>query len=259
VEPGATEVAGKRRGLLGFLRALGPAGPMALVATLMPAVGAVVLIAVARDVAPWLKARAPLSLVPFVAAFAVLGGFALVPTYANSLLAGWTFGFALGFPAVMVGLLGAGLISYSFAHRIAGHRVEDLIHEHPKWEIVRNALIGRGTWRTIWIVMLLRLSPMLPFEATSVLLAVTGTKLFPFVVGTALGVIPRTAAIVWIASKAHTLDLQEANNRWLLVVGLLLSALGAVVIAVISKRALDRATKGEGRELEQRSAAASAD
>src|SRR5690349_7698391 len=93
-----------------FVKDLGPAGPMALIATVMPALGAIVVVAVGHEVSRWLKAHTPLSLIPFILAFATLGGFALVPTYANSLLAGWTFGFAVGFPAVMVGLAGAGII-----------------------------------------------------------------------------------------------------------------------------------------------------
>src|SRR5438067_2174333 len=112
-----------------FLRALGPAGPMALLATLMPAIGALVLAGFVHELAPWLKSHGLLALALFIPAFAILGGFALVPTYANSMLAGWTFGFPVGFPAVLLGLLGAGAISFLVARRISGHRVEDLIHQ----------------------------------------------------------------------------------------------------------------------------------
>ena len=216
---------------------------MALLATLMPAVGALVLAGFVHEIAPWLKSHGLLALALFVPAFAILGGFALVPTYANSILAGWTFGFAIGFPVVLLGLLGAGAISYLVARRISGHRVEDVIHQHPRWEVVKNALIGCGRWRTIWIVMLLRLSPLLPFETTSVLLAVTGTPLAEFLVGTAIGVIPRTAAIVFVASRMHKLDFHNSGNRWLAVGSLLASAVGALIIALISKHALDRATR----------------
>jgi len=216
---------------------------MALLATLMPAIGALVLAGFVHELAPWLKSHGLLALALFIPAFAILGGFALVPTYANSMLAGWTFGFPVGFPAVLLGLLGAGAISFVVARRISGHRVEDLIHQHPKWEVVKNALIGCGRWRTLWIVMLLRLSPLLPFETTSVLLAVTGTPLTEFLLGTAIGVIPRTAAIVLVASRMHKLNLHDSSNRWLAVAGLLASAIGAVIIALISKHALDRATR----------------
>jgi uncharacterized membrane protein YdjX (TVP38/TMEM64 family) len=216
---------------------------MALLATLMPAGGALVLAAFVHEVAPWLKSHGLLALAVFVPAFAILGGFALVPTYANSMLAGWVFGFGVGLPAVLLGLIGAALISFYIARRISGHRVEDLIHQHPKWEIVRNALIGCGRWRTLWIVVLLRLSPLLPFETTSVLLAVTGTPLPQFILGTAIGVIPRTAAIVFVASRMHKLDFHNPHGRWLAVASLVASAIGAVIIAVISKHALHRATK----------------
>lgn len=216
---------------------------MALLATVMPALGAFAVAAVAHPLSRLMRAHVAMSLGPYVIAFSVLGGFALVPTYANSFLAGWTFGFVIGFPAVMIALLLAGLISYGLANMLSGHRVEDLIRRHPKWEIVREALIEQSAWRTIWIVALLRLSPILPFETTSVLLAVTGVEVGPFAAGTVLGVIPKTAALVYMASRAHRLDLSQANSRWMLVAGLLLTALGVIVIAVIAKHALERATR----------------
>jgi uncharacterized membrane protein YdjX (TVP38/TMEM64 family) len=220
VNEAVTEVRPTKGAIRRFLHQLGPAGPMALIATFLPALGAVVLVAVARDIAPWLKSHGTPALLLFIAAFAILGGF----------------------PAVMLGLLGAAAISYTFARRVSGHRVEDLIHRHPKWEVVKNALIGQGTWRTIWIVMLLRLSPLLPFETTSVLLAATGVPPLPFMVGTAIGVIPRTAAIVFVASRAHHLDFHQANSKWFLILGILASLLGATIIALISKHALNHAT-----------------
>ena len=84
---------------------------------------------------------------------------------------------------------------------------------------------------------------MLPFETTSVLLAVTGVPVIPFTIGTALGVLPRAAAVVFVASRAHQLDFHHTAGRWLLVFGLLATAIGALVIALISRHALKLATQ----------------
>src|SRR4051794_30650517 len=93
-----------------FFRQTGPAGPMALIVTALPAVGAIFLFWFAPRLAPWLRDQGWLGLLIFIVSFAVLGGFALVPTYANSIVGGWTFKFGWGFPAVMAGLGGAAVI-----------------------------------------------------------------------------------------------------------------------------------------------------
>ncbi len=233
-----------RHPVLRFFRQIGPAGPVALIATAMPAVGAVVLLGVARQVVPWLRHHEIVGIFLFMIALATLGGFALVPTYANSLLGGFTFGFPIGFPAVMAGLGGAAMIGYALSHRIVGDRVSRVIHEHPKWELVRNALVGGSTRHVILIVTLLRLSPVLPFETTNVLLASCEVRAFPFLIGTLIGVLPRTAAIVFVASRVHHWEeLRSAGGRWMIVLGIVGTIVGAVIITIVSKHALKHATR----------------
>jgi uncharacterized membrane protein YdjX (TVP38/TMEM64 family) len=225
-----------------FLRQIGPAGPVALIATCMPLAGAVALAATAHPVTYWLHAHSWLGLIVFSLAFSLLAGFALVPTYANSILGGWTFKFAIGFPAVMAGMVGAATISYLIAHRIIGHRVSNAIHEHPRWELVRDALVGGSTAKVTGIITLLRLSPLLPYETTNVLLASCEVRLLPYLIGTAIGVAPRTAAMVWIASRMHKLELSTPGHRGLLIWSIAGAICVIAVLAYVSKHALARAT-----------------
>jgi uncharacterized membrane protein YdjX (TVP38/TMEM64 family) len=141
----------------------------------------------------------------------------------------------------MAGLAGAAMIGYGLAHRIVGHRVENAIHEHPRWEIVRQALIGGSTGKTIGIIFLLRLSPLLPFETTNVLLAMTGVRPVPFIVGTMLGIAPRAAAMVWAGAAMRKLELHATPHPMTIVLGLIITAVSVVVLAVIGKHALERA------------------
>ena len=231
--------------ILRFIRQIGPAGPVALIATTMPMIGALALLTVAPTIVRWLHAHGLAGALAFMLCYALCCGFALVPTYASSILGGWTFKFAIGFPAVMAGLGGAAVIGYMLAHRIVGHRVRRVIHEHPKWEVVRNALVGGKSLKVIGIVTLLRLSPLLPFETTNVLLASCEVRLVPFLIGTLLGVAPRTAAVVFIASRAHKLESAGAGSWWLIVMAMVLSALVIVVVTIVAKKALDRATRAQ--------------
>ena len=164
-----------------------------------------------------------------------------MPTYVNAILGGWTFKFSIGLPAVLFGLLGSATISYLLVRWIVGHRVSNAIQEHPKWQVVRDALIGGSNLKVAGVIALIRLSPVLPFETTNVLLASCEVKLAPFLLGTMLGVAPRTLAIVFLAAHARKLDLAAAGGWWLLIVGILVTIAIVALMAVISRHALKRA------------------
>src|SRR5438067_307301 len=65
--------------VLRFFRQIGPAGPMALIVTCLPAIGAVVLAGFAKPVSHWLAGHGIIGLLLFVIGHALTGGFALVP------------------------------------------------------------------------------------------------------------------------------------------------------------------------------------
>src|SRR5688572_1318807 len=198
----------------------------------MPIIGTAVAVALAPRLSAWMRAHGVVGVIAFASGFALLAGFALVPTYANSLLAGWTFKFPAGFPTVMCGLTGAATISYFVAHRIIGHRVTSTIHEHPKWEVVRDALIGGRTLKVMAIVGLLRLSPILPFSTTNVLLASCEVRFWPFLLGTIIGGAPRQAAIVYIASRASKLEMDAPESRWLAAASIVGTIIVIAVLAI---------------------------
>jgi uncharacterized membrane protein YdjX (TVP38/TMEM64 family) len=236
--PLASATPAKKHPVRDFFRKIGPAGPVALIATAMPVVGAAVVGVFVPHIVGWLHRSGALGMIVFALAFAILGGFALVPTWVNSTLAGWTFKFPIGFPITMAGLAGAATIGYALAHRIIGHRVRNVIHEHPKWEVVRDALVEGSTLKVIGIVTLLRLSPVLPFETSNVLLASCEVRLLPYLIGTLLGVAPRTAAIVLVASKARKLEMGSAQSTGMIIAGIIVTILVVVVIAIVARHAL---------------------
>jgi uncharacterized membrane protein YdjX (TVP38/TMEM64 family) len=216
---------------------------VAIVATVWPIVGTVVTASAAPFLAPWLRAQGPAGLAYFVAAIAVLGAVAFAPTYATSVVAGWTFGFRAGFPAVLAGTVVGAAACYAVARRVAGERVAATFHDHPKWEHVRRALVESGASKTLWLVALLRLSPVLPFGTTNVLLATTGVRVPTYVAGTLLGLAPRTGLVTLAAAGAGRLDLSLAESWPAVALGMSATALCIVLFAVAGKRALDRATR----------------
>lgn len=67
-----------------------------MAATLLPPLGTAVLIGTTQQSSAWLRANDVLGLVVFVTAFAVCGGFVLLPTYTPALVGGWAFGLWTG-------------------------------------------------------------------------------------------------------------------------------------------------------------------
>jgi uncharacterized membrane protein YdjX (TVP38/TMEM64 family) len=223
-----------------IVRRLGPAGPLALVAATLPAIGGFLLLGLLTSVEPHLSALRMAGLVLYVIAFAVLSGLAVLPTYAQAVLGGWVYRFGLGFPAALAGVLGGALIGYALGQRATGDRLVRLIEEQPKWRAVHQALLGSGFWRTLLIITLVRLNS--PFALTNFVLAATRTHLGAYVLGTVLGLGPRTAAAVFIATGLKQLTFEQTGYRWLWIGGMIALALAVIVIGQIASNAVSRVT-----------------
>jgi uncharacterized membrane protein YdjX (TVP38/TMEM64 family) len=224
-------------------RGLGRATPVAALATALPIIGSVTMLAFGPTLAVWLREQGTAGVVYFVIGFAVLGAVALAPTYTTSIIAGWTFGFKTGFTAVVLGTVGGATLCYLMARWLAKARVASTFREHPRWDLVRRALLEENVLKTLWIVFLLRLSPVLPFGTTNVLLATTGVRLPLYVLGTLLGLMPRTGLVALAAAGAERLDFEMSESWWMLAAGLAATGICIATMAIIGKHALDRATR----------------
>ena len=224
-------------------RGLGRAVPVALIATVLPVTGSVAVLAIGPMLAPWLREQGSAGVVGFTIAFTILGALALAPTYSTSIIAGWTFGFAIGFPAVVIGTVGGATLCYVAARWLAAERVHSTFEDHPRWEVVRRALAEEKPLKTLWIVFLMRLSPVLPFGTTNVLMSTCGVPLSIYVFGTMLGLMPRMGLVALAAAGAERLDFDTAESWWMLAAGLVATAVCIIVLAMIGKHAMERATQ----------------
>lgn len=231
-----------------ILRRLGPAAVLAVVAAVMPALGGILLLYFADTIGMWLRSHGTTGVLLYAGGFAVLAGLALLPTYAQSFLGGWAFAFGAAFPAALGGFFGGSWIGYELARRASGDRVEKLIEEKPTWLAVRNALVGRGFWATLGIVALLRLPPNSPFAFTNLVMASVQVARLPFLLGTLIGMAPRTAAAVAIGGLAGGMAAKDALKQkpewWVFAIGIGVVIVVIVVIGAIAKRAIARVTAG---------------
>jgi len=182
----------------------------------------------------------------FAAAFVVCAGLALLPTYALSAFAGYAFGVQWGVPAALLGCLGGGLIGYITGRAASGERVAAVIADNPRARTVRDALVGKGPWRTFVSVLLLRLPPNSPFALMNLMMASVRVPLLPYTAGTILGIAPRTVLAVLIGAGVgeFTKDsLKGAAPSWVLYAGIAVTVAVVIAVGAMAQRAMKQETR----------------
>lgn len=231
--------------ILSFIKRLGPASVLAAGAAVLPPLGSIVLFTYMNTVGEWLRSHEHEGIAMYIVGFSVFAGLALLPTYASAILGGWAFGFNVGFPAALCGFLGGALIAYAVCRPTAGDRVEKIIAEKPKWKAVRDALVGGSALKTLGIVTLLRVPPNSPFALTNLVLSSVKVPLWIFLLGTLVGMAPRTAVAVFIASKLQNQlasEVAEQRPWWIIAAGIVLSLVVLGVVGLIAQKALAKMT-----------------
>lgn len=224
-----------------YMRRLGPAGPLLLAASFFPPIGTAFLLWYMAPLGHWLRDHAAAGPPIYSLAFVVLGGLALMPTYAYSALGGWAFGFAVGFPAAMAGYVGGALVGYGIARALCGDRVVALLEEKPKWRAVYDELIRCHPGRALLIVVLVRLASS-PFAVTNLVFAAAKVKLWIYVLGTLIGLSVRTGIVVWLASKVGGETFVYAQHKWLLYGGIGAAIVVFMILSHMAQKAIERVT-----------------
>ena len=240
-QPAASD-APERRGSL--WKRLGPAGPLGIAWTVMPALAGIFLLSELGAVAEFLQGLPGDGLALYIAVFIIAAGLGMLPTYSQAILGGWVFGVAVGLPAALAGFLGGSLVGYGVARFIAKDRVARVIDSNAKAKAIADALVHRGFLRTAGMVALLRVPPNSPFALTNLAMAAARTPLMPFAIGTLIGMTPRTAIAVAFAAAgaANGRDIQDLGSKapWMLAVGVASLLIVLAVVSIIGNRAINR-------------------
>ena len=229
------------------VRRLGLTGVLAVISATLPAVGFAVLAFSFNIVGPWLRDQEMLGRALYVLVFALTAGLAVLPTHIQAALGGWAFGFAAGFPLAMAGVLGSALLGYELARWASGDRVVRLIDEKPKWRAVYEALLCGSPWRVLLIVTLIR-TALTPFALTNLVFAATRVRRWAVVLGTLVGMAPRTGAAVFMAVGLREVTAESASQRWVWGLGLAATVAAVVVIGQLANRAVVRVTASRSAE-----------
>ncbi|HMQ02826.1 MAG TPA: VTT domain-containing protein [Pyrinomonadaceae bacterium] len=224
------------------VRQLGKLTPIALITTFLPIAGTFVLFAFGYPLGVWLRENPEIGAVGYTAGVLVVCALALLPTNVIGVIGGFAFGFDMGLVLLMIAVVGAAFVSYSIHRRIAGDKLPDVASQHPRAQAIYKALISEGFARTALVVLLIRFSILMPFALTNFILASAKVPRSTFIFGTFVGMLPRSGAVVMTGAGLSELTLNPSPNMWSIWFGIAATLLSVVVIAIISRRALDRLT-----------------
>ncbi|MYT26744.1 hypothetical protein GTW69_41875, partial [Streptomyces sp. SID7760] len=136
----------------------------------------------------------------FAAAYGA-GTAALVPRPLLNLAAGAVFGIPFGLAAAVGGSVIGAAISFGLGRIMGRDAVRPLLR--GRWLQAADDQLARHGFRSMLAV---RIFPGLPFAAANYLAAVSRCRWLPFLLATAIGVVPNTAAYVVAGASASSPD-----------------------------------------------------
>ena len=154
--------------------------------------------------------------------------------------AGFAYGPLLGTLLVSPVSVAAATVSFVLGRTVARGWIAKRTDADPRFRAV-DAAVGDHGFR---IVLLLRLSPLFPFNVLNYALGLTRVRLRDYVLGSAIGMFPGTALYVYLGSLVRDLAMtdgaaRESTARLVLsVVGVGATAAATLFIARVARRAL---------------------
>jgi uncharacterized membrane protein YdjX (TVP38/TMEM64 family) len=188
----------------------------------------------------------PLAIVVFVLVY-ILDAVVLGPAWLFALAAGLAFGLVRGGLIVWFSATIAAGIAFLIARYLARHKVEKFARKNEKFEAVDRAIAKSG-WK---VALMLRVSPLLPYTIANYLYGLTAIRFLPYMITTAIGIVPMVAVYVSIGAAGREAALAAAGGHqsvteWIVLgVGLLLTIAAGFLIARGAKRELAEMRRGQ--------------
>ena len=182
----------------------------------------------------------PIREVAYVLCYIVCAVF-LISALLLTLAGGFLFGPFWGVVWVSLASNLGSAAAFLIGRYVARGPIERKFAKSPKFKAIDGAVEESG-WK---IVLLTRLTPVLPYIALNYIFGLTKVRFWPYMAVSWIGMLPGTIAYVWIGSLANNLTALSAGggkSNWsttaLLVVGII-AALGvSIYITKIAKKAL---------------------
>lgn len=212
--------------------------------------GALALLAIAAWALPlgdalkglitWIQAHKETAWTVFIAAY-VVATVLMVPGTILTVAAGFVFGVVAGTVLVSISSITGATAAFVVGRWLGRDWVRRKVGSDARLAAVDRAAEDRG----FIIVMLLRLSPIFPFNALNYFLSLTGVELRHYFFASWIGMLPGTILYVYIGSVAQDLASLMAGDyeaggagRALFIGGLLATAAVTVLVARFATRTL---------------------
>lgn len=197
----------------------------------------------------WIEANRETAWVVFIATY-ILATVLMLPGLILTLAAGYIFGLVYGTALVSISSVAGATAAFMIGRSFGRDWVREKIGASGQGKL---AAIDKATEKKGFLVMLLlRLSPIFPFNVMNYLMSLTGMSLKNYVLGSWIGMIPGTVLYVYIGSAASDLTALLAGNyeagdagKWLLVVGLIATIFATVLIARFAAKTLNETIGAE--------------
>lgn len=171
------------------------------------------------DIEDWVDDSGAFGPVVFVGLVALLT-VALFPGTLAGIAAGALFGPVLGTALTVVGATLGATGSFLLGRRLGRAEVQRVLGDRGRRV---DAWLGDQGLRA---VLVLRLAPVVPFNAANVVLGTTSVTLRDYVVGTAVGIVPGSAVYVVLGSSVT----EPGSPEFLLSAAALLALSGAALL-----------------------------
>ncbi|MEZ6194616.1 MAG: VTT domain-containing protein [Planctomycetota bacterium] len=140
----------------------------------------------------------------------------------------------------LAAIAGAAWVGFATLRPLYAAR-EELLADRPRGRTVHAALVGESGRRAATLVALLRLSPVMPFAGTNLVMAAAGLRTRDFLFGSIIGLAPRVVAVAIAGAGLSELDLSRAGDVRLAILGVVALVLAFVLSARFARRALREA------------------
>lgn len=207
----------------------------------------------------WIQANPSYGFFVFVA-FYTLATVLLMPGLVLSLGAGAVFGLEVGLLAVWAGATLGETVAFLLGRFLFRDVVVHCTDRYEWWQALELAIESEG-WK---VVLLLRLTPLVPFNLLNYALGCTAVPFWEYTWASSVGVLPGMAFFIYLGSLAHNLMDLRANQPQITsataIVGIVVSGvmitLLAVLTGVYAKRAvairLQQQNRDNGPDFEMR-------
>jgi uncharacterized membrane protein YdjX (TVP38/TMEM64 family) len=159
-----------------------------------------------------------------------------VPSWPFPLAAGAWFGFPRAFPLDMAMLMAGSTCAFLISRYLLKGRAQKAMKHHRKLKAV-DAAMREGGWKA---VLLLQLSPAIPFGLQNYFLGASKARLRPFLVGTAIAGLPASLIFTGMGAGARFAATLDDEWKW---AGLAGGVLATIVLTVWIRRVAKRKLK----------------